>query len=56
LDQKAKLKFPLLDRLLNPERERTENVLAAYREVLCELVDLRIKLKQIENVLHGKKI
>jgi len=56
LDQKAKLKFPLLDRLLNPERERTEKVLAAYREVLCELVDLRIKLKQIENVLHGKKI
>jgi hypothetical protein len=56
LDKKAKLKFPLLDRLLNSERERTEKVLAAYREVLCELVDLRLKLKQIENALHGKNI
>jgi hypothetical protein len=56
LDKKAKFKFPLLDRLLNSERERTDKVLAAYREVLCELIDLRLKLQQIENALHGKKI
>jgi hypothetical protein len=56
LDKKAKFRFPLLDRLLNSERERTEKVLAAYREALCELVDLRLKLQQIENALHGKKI
>ena len=56
MDKKAKFRFPLLDRLLNSERERTEKVLAAYREALCELVDLRLKLQQIENALHGKKI
>lgn len=56
LNKKANFRFPLLDRLLNPERERTEKVLAAYREALCELVDLRLKLQQIENALHGKKI
>lgn len=56
MNKKANFRFPLLDRLLNPERERTEKVLAAYREALCELVDLRLKLQQIENALHGKKI
>ena len=56
MDKKAKFKFPLLDRILNSERERTEKVLAGYREVLCELVDLRLKLEQMENALHGKKI
>lgn len=56
LNKKANFKFPLLERLLNPERERTEKVLAAYREALCELINLRLKLEEIENALHGKKI
>lgn len=56
MNKKAKLQFPLLDRLLNSKRERSEKVLSAYREVLFELVDLRLKLKQIENALHGKEI
>ena len=56
MDKKAKLKFPLLDRLLNSERERTEKVLSGFREILCELVDLRLKLEQIENELHGKEL
>lgn len=56
MNKKANFRFPLLDRLLNPERERTEKVLAAYREALCELINLRLKLEEIENALHGKKI
>lgn len=56
MDKKANFRFPLFDRLLNSERERAEKFFAAYREVLCELVDLRLKLEQIENELHGKKI
>lgn len=56
LDKKAKFKFPLLDRLLNLKRQRAEKVMSSCRDVMCELADLRIKLAQIESVLHGKKI
>jgi hypothetical protein len=55
LNKKEKMQFERLERLLDAERERANTAWEGYRGALYELVDLRLKLKRIENALHGNE-
>ena len=55
MNKQEQLKFDRLERMLEAERERSEKVWSAYRDALYELVDLKIKIEQIEKVINGNK-
>ena len=55
LNKQEQLKFERLERILEAEKERSETVWNAYRDALYELVDLKIKIEQIEKVLNGNE-
>ena len=41
--------------MLEAERERSEKAWSGYRNALYELVDLKIKIEQIEKVINGNE-
>lgn len=53
MNKKEQLQFERLERLLEAERQRVETVWSGYRDVLYELVDVKMKLERIEKVLQG---
>ena len=53
MNAKEKLQFERLERLLVAELERAEKAWRGYRETLYELVDIKMKLEQIEKVLQN---
>ena len=55
MTKKELLQMDTLRAQLAAERERCEKAMSAYRENLYELVDLRIKVERIENVLKGEE-
>jgi hypothetical protein len=55
LNKQEQLKFERLERMLEAERERSEKAWSGYRDALYELVDLKIKIEQIEKVLNGNE-
>ena len=55
MNKQEQLKFERLERMLEAERERSEKAWSGYRDALYELVDLKIKIEQIEKVLNGNE-
>jgi len=53
MTKKEQLQMDTLRAQLAAEQERCKKSIDAYRENLYELVDLRIKLERIQNVLRG---
>lgn len=54
MTKKERLQMERLERLLEAERERTEQAWENYRSALYELVDVKMKLERIEKVLRGE--
>ena len=55
MNKKEQLQFERLERMLEAEKERSEKAWSGYRDALYELVDLKIKIEQIEKVLNGNE-
>jgi len=55
LTKKEKLQLDTLKAQLEAEKQRSELSSKAYRDVLYELVDVKIKLSRIEAVLRGEE-
>ena len=55
MNKQEQLKFDRLERMLEAERERSEKAWSKYRDALYELVDLKIKIEQIEKVINGNE-
>ena len=55
MTKKEKLQFERLTRLLEAERERSEKAWQGYRDALYELVDVKMKLEQIEKIINNKE-
>ena len=54
MTKKERMQMERLERLLEAERERTEQAWENYRSALYELVDVKMKLERIEKVLRGE--
>lgn len=52
MNKQERHQFDRLTRLLEVERERAEKAWVAYREILYEVVDLKMKLERIEKALN----
>jgi hypothetical protein len=52
MNKQERHQFDRLTRLLEAERERAEKAWVAYREILYEVVDLKMKLERIEKALN----
>ena len=55
MNKQEQLKFDRLERMLEAEKERSEKAWSGYRDALYELVDLKIKIEQIEKVINGNE-
>ena len=55
MNKQEQLKFERLERMLEAEKERSEKAWSGYRDALYELVDLKIKIEQIEKVINGNE-
>lgn len=55
MNKQEQLKFERLERMLEAEKERSEKAWSEYRNALYELVDLKIKIEQIEKVINGNE-
>jgi len=55
MTKKEKLEFDRLARLLEAERERSNKSFEAYRDLLWENVDMKMKIERIEAVLRGEE-
>jgi hypothetical protein len=54
MTKKERAQIERLERLLDVERERAETAWENYRSALYELVDVKMKLEQVEKVLRGE--
>jgi hypothetical protein len=54
MTKKEQAQMERLGRLLDAERERTEQAWENYRSALYELVDVKMKLERIEKVLRDE--
>lgn len=55
MTKKERLQMERLERLLEAERERSEQAWENYRSAPYELVDVKMKLERIEKVLRGRR-
>ena len=55
MNKQEQLKFERMERMLEAEKERSEKAWSGYRDALYELVDLKIKIEQIEKVINGNE-
>jgi hypothetical protein len=55
MNKKEQLQFDRLTQLLEFERARAEKAWVSYRDILYEVVDLKIKLQRIQKVLNGEE-
>ncbi len=54
MTRKEQRKIEHLERLLIAERERAEKSWSAYRETLYELVEVKMKLDAIQEIIRGE--
>jgi len=55
MTKKEKLQFDTLKAQLEAEKEKSEKAIDAYRAMLYEMVDLKVKLSRIEAVMRGEE-
>jgi hypothetical protein len=55
LNKQERHQFDRLTRLLEAERERAEKAWVGYREILYEVVDLKMKLERIQKAINGEE-
>lgn len=53
MNKQERHQFDRLARLLEAERQRAEQAWVGYRNILYEVVDLKMKLERIEKALNG---
>jgi len=55
MTKKEQLQLDTLKAQIEAEKERSEKAMQAYKDMLYELVDLKVKLSRIEAVLRGEE-
>ncbi len=55
MNKQEQYQFDRLARLLEAERSRAEKAWIGYREILYEVVDLKMKLERIQKALNGEE-
>jgi len=55
MTKKEKLQLDTLKAQLEAEQQRSEKAMDAYRAMLYEMVDLKVKLSRIEAVMRGEE-
>lgn len=53
MNKQERHQFDRLTRLLEAERERAEKAWVGYREILYEVVDLKMKLERVQKAING---
>jgi hypothetical protein len=55
MNKQERYQFDRLTRLVEAERARAEKAWVGYREILYEVVDLKMKLERIQKAINGEE-